>query len=230
MSSQKVRPLPVPASLLPLRGHYPPPESLRTAASAGTLRDREHLVRLWLSEGIPHAFGECPALYAELRGWIADALELDAKDITLIGSARLGYSLKPGDLWGRPFGPQSDIDLSLVSPQLFAQLAEEFQRFVADYGANAIHPRNDTEEMLWKENLTRVPRGLKRGAIDPKKIPTWHRFPKAQQIGTLVWNLKRRLPASTGAPKARTLSIRVYQNWGTLATIVAENLGSAAAA
>ena len=53
------------------------------------------VARLWVSEGIPFAFRECPALYEVARAWLAEQLGLDSREISLRGSGRLGYSLSP---------------------------------------------------------------------------------------------------------------------------------------
>lgn len=187
-------------------------------------------MRLWLSEGIPRAFESCPALYEEIRSWLAPQLDTEPKNITLVGSARLGYSLKPGDAWGRAFGAHSDIDLSVVCPLLFGRLVTEFEHFALDYQEGRIHPRNPAELVYWKENLSVVPRGISRGAIDPRKIPTWNLFPWSQKTGTALWRVNKRVAATANAPKVRKISVRVYRNWSFFAEIVAANLGRAVAA
>ncbi len=43
-----------------------------------------------------------------------------------------------------------------------------------------VHPRHEHEKALWDDNRRYCPRGLKRGFIDPHKIPAWSRYPEAQ--------------------------------------------------
>jgi hypothetical protein len=230
MSSTQDAPFLPPTSLLSLLGQFPSPEVFRAALSNASRQGRERIVRLWISEGIPHAFQKCPALYEEIRTWLAPQVGTEPKNITLIGSARLGYSLKPGAAWGRPFGPHSDIDLSIVCTRLFEQLTSEFDQFASEYRGGQIHPRNPLETANWDANLSVVPRGIVRGAIDPRKIPTWNRFPCSQKIGTATWRVNKRLTVSEDAPRVRKLSVRVYRDWVSFAEIVSTNLGRAAAA
>ena len=65
-------------------------------------REKAILARLWISEGIPFAFRKCPGLYGEVRDSLAKGLELDAKQISVVGSGRLGYSLAP-KRWGTAY-------------------------------------------------------------------------------------------------------------------------------
>ena len=76
-----------------LRGTYPCQAKLREAIEAGR-QDRAIVARLWVAEGIPYAFRKCPALYEEIRSWLADGLDVDAKEISIAGSGRTGYSLR----------------------------------------------------------------------------------------------------------------------------------------
>ncbi len=56
--------------LAALNGVYPASEEVLHAAALGP-RERSVVARLWVSEGIPFAFRECPALYEEARTWLA---------------------------------------------------------------------------------------------------------------------------------------------------------------
>jgi hypothetical protein len=103
---------------------------------------REIVARLWLTEGLPSAFFTSPAIYEDMRGWLASRLNVHPKEVTLIGSARLGYSLAPPPNFGRPFGPRSDLDLSIVSADLFKRVTLAFSSFAVDYRAGAVMPRS----------------------------------------------------------------------------------------
>ena len=94
---------------------YPSPEEFREALGDVSKRSREHVVRLWLTEGTPFAFHNCPALYEEMRRWLGIRLEVCPKEITVVGSARIGFSLVKGQDFGRPFDKNSDLDLQLYT-------------------------------------------------------------------------------------------------------------------
>ena len=70
----------------------------------------------------------CPAVYASMRAWLACELDVHPKEISMTGSGRLGESWVPNQL-GIPFGPQSDLDLFLVSSDFFARVEEDFLRW-----------------------------------------------------------------------------------------------------
>jgi len=101
-----MRPFDVPAHFAEFREVYPSAADVARLCAIGGHRARFTLARLWLSEGIPFAFRKNPALYELIRTWVASRLGIDPKDVTLVGSARLGHSL-----FGKPFGsPFSETD------------------------------------------------------------------------------------------------------------------------
>lgn len=122
-----------------LKGTYPPSDDMRTAIGTGE-RERRTVARLWLSEGIPYAFRECPALYEEVRSWLAAQLEVHPKAVGMVGSGRIGYSMKPRE-WGCRYDPSSsDLDLLVVSASLFDRLKQDFQRWRRDYDHGLVKP------------------------------------------------------------------------------------------
>jgi len=175
-----------------LKNIYPCPEELRTAAKSVTDSEKFGIVQQWLSEGIPYCFRECPLLYEAIRGWLARAIEVHAKEITLIGSARIGYSLASRDDYGRPFNNSSDLDFSAISSVLFENCVAAFELWLGDYQNGRILPRNPTEESYWKDNAMCVPKNITWGFIDPHKIPTWSANGKRYQIaGDILDSLYR---------------------------------------
>ena len=208
-----VRPFAVDPPLLHLPSPFPSPEELRAALSGGTRRGREIFVRLWLTEGPPSAFRDCPAIYEDLRGWLSAQLNVHPKEITFVGSARIGYSLAPPPKFGKPFGEHSDLDLSVISAPLFERLVESFSSFADDYKKSFIRPRNDRERTLWDANLEFAERNIPRGFFDGWKIPNFNRYPVAQQINQAMWALLKKLEATPEAPTARRASTRVFRDW-----------------
>lgn len=183
---------------------------------------REAFTRLWLTEGIPYAFSECPAVYEEIRHWLASRLNLHPKDITLIGSARIGFCL--GEELGRSFSAKSDLDFSVISVELFSKLQTAFSEWRKDYDAAIIQPSSTREERYWNDNKTRVPTNLKDGFIDPHKIPNRNPYPLAKDISQTLFELKLKLDQTPSAPCVSRASIRVYRDWKSLITRVSFNL------
>jgi hypothetical protein len=196
-----------------LKAMYPAPEEFRDAAKALTEPEKFGVVRLWISEGIPFCFRECPMLYEAIRSWLARELGVHAKEITLIGSARVGYSLAPTSDYGRPFDSSSDLDFSIISASLFDRCVSCFNLWLSDYESKKIAPQNQNESFYWKHNYELVPINISRGFIDPYKIPLRRTYQIACDIGDSLWKLHQKLKETENAPSVRRPSVRVYRDW-----------------
>lgn len=87
---------------------------------AALLDSREHreIVDELLIAGLPFAFRDAPDSYDTLLATLGTALGLSNNTMTVIGSGRIGFSLSP-EKFGVPFSPQSDLDVVVVSAELF---------------------------------------------------------------------------------------------------------------
>lgn len=192
---------------------YPKPKDFVQVLKNAIPREKSEIVRLWLSEGIPYAFKHCPLLYETIRGWLANKLNIHPKEITLIGSARIGFSLAPPPALGKPFSRDSDLDFNAISEKLFKQCAKAFRLWSGDFSKRVVSPRHSTEKFYWDTNFKTVPENIKKGFIDPYKIPTFDRYPIAKKIQNAIWMLHEKLKITDNAPRARKLSVRVYIDW-----------------
>lgn len=86
--------------------------------------DLEKFVRLWLTEGVPFAFKDRPIVYEALREWVAALLDIFPKDVSMVGSARIGFSLAPQKQLREFTVGSSDLDLFVVSAPLFGRLSK----------------------------------------------------------------------------------------------------------
>jgi hypothetical protein len=66
----------------------------------------------------PFAFRGSPAEYDSFRTELASRLSLSADDLLLVGSGRLGFSLNSDHL-ARRFSPESDLDIVIISSEIF---------------------------------------------------------------------------------------------------------------
>lgn len=171
-----MRPFNVPPHLAEFRELYPPAADVARICTTGGHQARLALARLWLSEGIPFAFRQNPALYEQIRSWLASRLSIDPKEITIIGSARLGQSLS-GERFGAPFSERSDLDFTTVSASLFERLASEFNGWAFAYESLSITPNNEREKHFWDDNLTRGPDILHRGFYGLEADPAARTLP-----------------------------------------------------
>ena len=210
-----------------LSNPFPSPDELRTALAGASRASREIVARLWLTEGLPSAFRSSPAVYEDIRGWLGARLNVHAKQVTMVGSARLGYSLAPAPKLGQPFNEKSDLDLSIISDELFYRVASAFEAFCADRRAGTVAPRTPHERKLWEANVSFGERNIPRGFFDANKIPNFHRYEVIQCVNQSMWALLKRLEATPEAPRVRRASTRVYRDWQAFVDRVSLNLKTA---
>jgi hypothetical protein len=91
----------------------------------------KEVVQRYLFDLFPFAFKDNPELYWELRNEICGHLNIHPQNFTMIGSAKLGFSLSPKKIeqdgikvpkLGKLFNEASDIDIVIVSEQLFEKI------------------------------------------------------------------------------------------------------------
>ena len=218
-----MKPFEIVESMSALKSHYPDARTLINAAHEGGRQARVALAQLWLTEGIPFAFFECPALYDSIRSWLGTKLDVHAKEISIVGSARLGESLNPKKI-GTPFNKESDLDWFVVSGRLFNQLRNEFNVWSNDYESGVIKPRHEKEKSYWMKNKERGMEVIDRGFIDAKMIPTWDRYQTSQRTADCMWRLVEKLKSTANSPKPPRASIRCYVDWDSAVKQISLNL------
>ena len=214
--------------LAALSSAYPASGDVLQAVALGP-RERSVVARLWVSEGIPFAFRECPALYEESRTWLAERLGLDPKDISMGGSGRLGYSLAPAR-WGKAYSPQSsDLDVFAVSERLFDALREDFERWCEDYDNGVVVPRSEREWKCWSANRQEGPRCMGRGFVDSWRAPNFTAYPIFSKTNNHLAGLRAKLLKTGAGPQPqRWLALRCYRNWRAYERQLNINLETAA--
>lgn len=220
-----MKPFQISSSASKLQSSYPKPTTIQSSLRLLTPDERLGFLRLWVSEGIPFAFQEVPMLYEMLRGWLGSQLQIHPKVITVIGSARIGFSLSGTPKYGQPFGQNSDLDLAVVDGRLFGDLSNEFRKWISEFDSGVSAPRGPAEQKYWAENRQRVPRNIAHGFIDPYKIPTRGEYPTAQHVLDVKSRLARKLANTESSPKFRGISARVYRDWGSFLDRMEFNLG-----
>ena len=169
---------------------------------------------LWLTEGIPFVFRDYPMLFAYSRQRLGDILETDPKNISLTGSARLGFSMNPRK-FGVPWASKnSDLDLFVVSNLWFNYLVSDFQLFASRYSAGLEQPYNTNEGVYFSQNVNETPDTIRRGFIDQKRIPNRKRYERAVALARAADQLSRIINREMPPDCAiRKVSIRVYSEW-----------------
>ena len=216
-------------SLADFQNPFPGALTLLHVARLGGREARIALAQLWMTEGIPFAFVECPVLYDSVRLWLGKRLNVHAKEISITGSGRTGESLNP-QRTGKPFDAKSDLDLFVVSGKLFNLFRDEFSRWAEDYERGVVWPRHEGEEKYWKDHKARGPKVIQKGFIDAKMIPTWKRYQMSQRTANCMWQLVEKLKLTGKGPKPLRASVRIYADWDSLINRISYNLRSLAEA
>jgi hypothetical protein len=133
--------------------------------------------------------------------------------VTLVGSARTGFSL---ETFGRPFNPHSDLDLAIVSEPLFHKLRDNFEAWREDFKQEKILPQSDYERSVWTRNFGIVPNNITKGFITAKLLANRERYQSTHLMAAAMSKLHRKLKRTEGAPTIREASVRVYRNWDSL--------------
>jgi hypothetical protein len=191
---------------------YPTKEELKEFLVNSKDLDIECFIQQWLSEGPPHAFKGDPFLFENFRIKLAKQLMINAKEITMIGSARLGYSLKP-KYYGREFSSTSDLDLAIISDKLFNNCSKDNSTWMREYDSNKIKPKNTVESNFWKDNYIINSYNLKNGFIDINKIPSYRNYTTIFLIRNSIFYFTSFLCNNNDGIIFSKITIRVYKDW-----------------
>lgn len=195
--------------------HYPNETEFKSFFHNASEEKITYFINLWLSEGIPKIANMFPEEYQLLRESLASYLGIHSKSITLIGSARFGYSLAPHKKY-QEFKPgYSDLDLSIINENVFEKFIQEFFKWSDDFTKKIVVARDKNEKHIWNENLISEPKKIKRGVFDVNRIPAFIKYPHAQGLlnklsqEQIKWNNRN---PSTAVKK---ITIRLYKSWDT---------------
>lgn len=172
------------------------------------------LIRGFITEGIPRVFQGAPLYYEDLRELIARDFSIPPKDIFLVGSARLGYSLA-SKKYGKIMSKNSDLDFVIVSPLFFEKIIKVFKKWEGDFKKGMVNPKNKKEEKYWKDNLKSVPGNIRRGFIDVIKIPSYYTLPR--NVIKMCDFIEKEVNKynTNGIFEISKVSIRVYKEWNS---------------
>ena len=103
------------------------------------------VAKVFLLEGLAFVFSSSPMKYLIFREQVADRFKIGYQDVCIVGSAKLGFSPTPHK-FGRPFAETSDVDVVIISSEMFDKGTHELFRHLHNEG-----PRQDYE---YKEPVT----------------------------------------------------------------------------
>lgn len=209
-----------------LKSAYPSSEQIRDVFTNATETERQGIIRLWITEGIPFAFKDHPLIYEEVREFISKGVNVHSKEITLVGSGRIGYSLKK-KVWGREFTNTSDLDFTIISNDLFTRLVFDFKKWAGDIESKKLLPHSSNELKGWLGSIEVVDKNIPQGFIYTKNLLPYNNYPTVRKCYNTMSILQDRLLTTENAPKISDISVRVYSNWKTCVRQIQINFKSA---
>ena len=195
-----------------LKGIYPTSQEIKNVFSHASEAERRGIIRLWITEGIPYAFKDEPLLYEEIREFIARGVNVHPKEVTLVGSGRIGYSLKK-KVWSKTFTLSSDLDFTIISNKLFSRIVGDFQKWVGDIESKKLKPKTENVLKGWLGSIEVVDRNIPQGFIYTKNLLPYNDYQTVRKCYGIMNKLQKRLSKTHNAPKVSDTSIRVYSDW-----------------
>jgi len=77
-----------------------------------------YIVKEYVFGGETYAFKDNPSIVDDLKAFLSGKLDVKEENITIVGSAKIGFSLSP-DTFSRKFHEESDIDIIVVDENIF---------------------------------------------------------------------------------------------------------------
>jgi len=91
----------------------------------------EEVVQKYLFDRSPYCFADKPQRYIDFRKEICEKFKIHLQNFAIVGSSKVGFSLNPTK-FGTVFSESSDVDVVLVSEELFQNLWIDLIRFQRD--------------------------------------------------------------------------------------------------
>lgn len=128
----------------------------------------------------PFVFNGDNDKYFALKSIISDFFNINPEEVKMVGSAKLGFSIVPFQLW-KPFDDSSDIDMVIVSSKVF----DDFWRDLYDFNIH-LTVRTQEEQDMYYKFLDYFFKGWIRPDLFPFRYPQkrkWFTFFKSISYG-----------------------------------------------
>lgn len=180
------------------------------------------LAKRFLSSGLPFVFKNQPHKYLAFREAVGRVFDVPPQNVAVMGSARFGFSTSPRkqtEEGAKPLDQDSDMDLVIVSEQLYLVAIESFAEHVFD---KLIHldelksdakTKNETvnanKEMLL--GFRRRAKALHFGYVTPSDYPDGspekqHFYDKQREAATQLFGTAPPGPINR-------IGARIYRDW-----------------
>jgi hypothetical protein len=153
-------------------------------------------INLFVLNGDSFCFSNDSNIILALKRQIADHFNIHVKNIEIVGSAKLGISLSD-TRHGEPFDEKSDIDIAIISSELFDYAWQELLKL------DLIYYKLRQRE---KDMLSECQKTIHRGFISPD------RFPLKSDFSKNWWHIFSSLSALEQYEN-RKVRGRLFKNW-----------------
>jgi hypothetical protein len=171
---------------------------------------------LRLLEGIPAAFSTAPWDYELVRDAIARRLDVPSHDLTLVGSARFGFSYT-GSKWPKEFtAGSSDFDFLVCSGRLFGDCLRDAERFYQ-------RAENDRDPSSWSKVVTEARRQFALGFINHDTLLPRPQNPTFRDLDATCTEVTERYERQLRFSKVK---LRIYRDWDKAMARTIANLRS----
>lgn len=135
-------------------------------------------------------------IYHEIKMEVSETLDVPVKNVAIVGSAKTGYSLTPGRNYS-PFSEKSDIDLVIVSDNLFRDLWER--------KLNYVNSATGQQYSAVAKNIFRHFISIKADEVKGDQLQYFTDWISSVDKLRMALQLKYKLPAE--------INYRVYDSW-----------------
>jgi len=154
------------------------------------------VVSRYLLDSCPSIFDGDSAAYLQWREDLGSRIEVDLRNILVVGSSCVGVSLNPHKSF-RSFGDHSDVDVAVVSQRHFD---ESWRHLRGPKSRRARMPHK-----IWKLIITRTPELVYWGAINTDRILPYLPFARGW-MSAIAWM------ANQEPTVGREINIRLYRD------------------
>lgn len=173
--------------------------------------EKEIVINHYIINNPPIMFESLPLEFDHIKRIVANSLQIDMQEVILIGSSKVGFSISP-DSYGVPKKEKTDLDLAIISDELFNLLKKDFDVFKNYYKKGCIIPSpTPKEQTYWDENKRVCTKTISRGFIDSNKIPNRDCCPHAQTTNQVMYVIVKELKDSNF--EISHASARIYKDW-----------------
>jgi hypothetical protein len=180
------------------------------------------LAKRYLASGLPYVFRDQPHKYLAFREAAGRIFDVPPQQIAVMGSARFGFSTSPKKQTrdgAKVLDENSDMDLVVISPNLYQRALESFATFCFDELRSVTALTSDaespTEDVKIRKNvmlaLRRRSKALFFGYVSPNDLAD--RSIEKQQLYDMLREAGTQLFGTAPPGPINRVSARIYRDW-----------------